>query len=150
MGLCEKSDMVSPLDILCAGQLIRTNIDAHDFLMSGVPVSSLFDFFDHFMLPETLDALEKSVGVILTTAQRERRTLADVDLTLDQGSRLWTFVGLLSRAINVFGSQRAAEDWLNKPAIGLRNRKPVELMMSSVGVKAVEAYLTQIDLGVYV
>ena len=47
------------------------------------------------------------------------------------------------------GTQEAAEAWLLEPAIGLDNRRPIDLLASSAGAEAVEDCLTRLEYGVY-
>lgn len=154
MTLYGTNEKVRAFDVLGGAKTIKTEIeneiDAHDFLMKGVPVAALFELIDQFVLLQTTDVLEKAIGMSTRTMQRKRKALDKAALSPDQGSKLWKFAEILSSAINVLGSQEAAEDWLNKPAIGLEYRKPIDLMASSAGAEAVEAYLTQMDYGVYI
>jgi putative toxin-antitoxin system antitoxin component (TIGR02293 family) len=39
---------------------------------------------------------------------------------------------------------------MNRPAIGLEHRKPVDLLVTYPGAELVEQYLTQIEYGVYI
>ncbi|MBO9428746.1 MbcA/ParS/Xre antitoxin family protein [Sulfitobacter sp. R18_1] len=54
-----------------------------------------------------------------------------------------------ARAVEVIGSEEAAEEWLSSPAIGLENRRPDDVMATSEGVQRVAEYLVQIEYGVY-
>jgi putative toxin-antitoxin system antitoxin component (TIGR02293 family) len=56
---------------------------------------------------------------------------------------------VFAKAVEVMGSEGAAEAWMNEPAIGLDNRKPVDLLCTPDGVAAIKKYLTQIEYGVY-
>jgi putative toxin-antitoxin system antitoxin component (TIGR02293 family) len=55
----------------------------------------------------------------------------------------------LARATKLFGSQAAAEQWLEQPAIGLDQRRPIDLMTTPAGLELVEDYLGRIGYGVY-
>lgn len=93
--------------------------------------------------------LEKAVGISLRTLQRRRKDAGDTLLNAQQSSRTWKFAEILGRATAVFGSQPEAEAWLDRPAMGVDRRKPIDLMGTSVGVQAVEDYLTRTEYGVY-
>lgn len=56
---------------------------------------------------------------------------------------------LLARATVVMGSENAAVSWMNRPAIGLSNQKPVDLLSTSAGIEAVKEYLTRLEYGVH-
>ncbi|WP_225923582.1 MULTISPECIES: MbcA/ParS/Xre antitoxin family protein [Pseudomonas] len=55
----------------------------------------------------------------------------------------------LEHAIEVFGSQSLAEDWLNKPCKYLNGQEPLELTKNSLGFESVMGYLSRIGQGVY-
>jgi putative toxin-antitoxin system antitoxin component (TIGR02293 family) len=47
------------------------------------------------------------------------------------------------------GSQEAAEQWLERPAIGLDQRRPIDLLSTPAGVELVETFLERLEYGVY-
>jgi putative toxin-antitoxin system antitoxin component (TIGR02293 family) len=81
--------------------------------------------------------------------QRRKKDASEVLLSIDQSNRTWKFAEILGRATEIFGSRAEAEAWLNSPAIGLDQRRPIDLLATAVGVEAVEDYLTRIEYGVY-
>jgi putative toxin-antitoxin system antitoxin component (TIGR02293 family) len=56
---------------------------------------------------------------------------------------------ILARATQVFGSQEEAEQWLERPAMGLDNNRPLDLLDTPAGVEMVEDFLTRLEYGVY-
>jgi putative toxin-antitoxin system antitoxin component (TIGR02293 family) len=56
---------------------------------------------------------------------------------------------ITERAIDVLGSKEAADQWLSAPAIGLDQRRPIDLLQSSEGADLVKTLLTRMDYGVY-
>jgi len=56
---------------------------------------------------------------------------------------------ILAKATAVLGSKEDAEQWLEKPAIGLDQRKPMDLLATPAGVEMVEDYLGRLEYGVY-
>ena len=70
-------------------------------------------------------------------------------LSPEQSGRVWKFAEVLGLARTIFGSDDAAEAWLKAPALGLDQRRPIDLLATPVGVQAVEDYLTRIEYGVY-
>ena len=58
-------------------------------------------------------------------------------------------VEILAKATAVLGSKEDAEQWLEKPAIGLDQRKPMDLLATPAGVEMVEDYLGRLEYGVY-
>ena len=49
----------------------------------------------------------------------------------------------------MLGSQDEAEQWLERPAIGLNQERPVDLLTMPAGVKLVEDYLGRLEYDVY-
>jgi putative toxin-antitoxin system antitoxin component (TIGR02293 family) len=49
----------------------------------------------------------------------------------------------------VLGSQQEAEQWLERPAIGLDRRRPIDLLATPAGVELVETFLERLEYGVY-
>jgi putative toxin-antitoxin system antitoxin component (TIGR02293 family) len=56
---------------------------------------------------------------------------------------------ILARATTLFGSQAAAEQWLEQPAIGLDQRRPIDLITTPAGLELVEDCLGRIEYGVH-
>ena len=56
---------------------------------------------------------------------------------------------ILVKATAVFGSQQEAKQWLERPAIGLDQRRPIDLLATPAGAKIVEDFLTRVEFGVY-
>lgn len=49
----------------------------------------------------------------------------------------------------MFGSQEEAEQWLERPALGLDQRRPIDLLATPAGIELVEEDLTRLAHGVY-
>jgi hypothetical protein len=63
--------------------------------------------------------------------------------------RAWKFAEILAKATDVLGTQAEAEQWLERPAIGLDQRRPIDLLGTPAGVELVEDYLERLEYGVY-
>jgi putative toxin-antitoxin system antitoxin component (TIGR02293 family) len=59
------------------------------------------------------------------------------------------FDRILAAATDVFGSLEEARQWLERPAIGLEQRRPIDLLATPEGGEIVEQYLERIAHGVY-
>lgn len=130
-----KREVVSPLD-------------AHDMLVRGLPSGALSHLLSHLEVLQLNDSLEKAVGMSLRTFQR-RKDSPDKPLNPDQSGRAWKFAEILAKATELFGSQQEAEQWLERPAIGLNRYKPIDLLATPAGTELVETFLSQIEFGVY-
>ena len=129
---------------------VQTALQAHDAILHGLPSAALMQLIDNTGVLSRGDALEKAIGISLRTLQRRKKDAADSQLSVEQSSRTWRFAEVLAQATGVMGSQAAAESWLESPAMGLDNRRPIDLLASDVGADAVKTYLTQMEYGVYV
>ena len=126
---------------------ITSALDAHELLLDGLPGSALTHFVSPLLFIQT-DSLEKAFGMSLRTFQR-RKDAPDKPLSQEQSGRTWKFAEILAKATDVFGSQEEAEQWLERPAIGLDQRRPIDLLATPAGIELVEQYLTRLAYGVY-
>jgi putative toxin-antitoxin system antitoxin component (TIGR02293 family) len=131
-------------------RLVRNRLEAHDLLQEGLPghaLEHLVTIVAMFRAPRE-GSLEKAVGISLRTYQRRRDAL-DKPLSPEQSGRTWKFAEILGRATELFGSQADAEEWLERPAMALDQRKPIDLLSTPAGVEVVEAHLGRLEYGVY-
>lgn len=52
-------------------------------------------------------------------------------------------------AAHVLGSHALAQEWLNRPAVALDGRRPIELLTDSAEAQKVKDLLMRIEYGVY-
>lgn len=129
---------------------VQSRLDAHDLLREGLPGNALRHLVDYVRLlhgPHQ-GALEKAVGISLRTYQRHKEG-AERKLSPEQSGRAWKFAEILGRATDLFGSQIEAEDWLERPAMALGHRAPLDLLSTPAGLETVEDHLTRLEYGVY-
>lgn len=132
---------------------LHSSFEAHELIESGLPESSLTVLIRHVDILHDQQNLKKALGISLRTLQR-RKEKADSSaqprtLTLDQSNRTWKFAETLSKAIEVLGTQRAAEQWLVTPAMALNRRCPLDLMSTQAGSELVDDLLIRMEYGVY-
>lgn len=128
---------------------LTTSLDAHEMLLKGLPGRALSHLIDNLVVIGKTASLEKAVGMSLRTFQR-RRDKPQKRLSQEQSGRTWKFAEILAKATEVLGSQEAAEQWLERPAVGLDQRRPIDLLQTPAGVELVEDFLTRLGYGVYV
>ena len=147
----QRDDLRKVADLLGGPRILSRRItsalDAHELLLDGLPGSALTHFVSHLLFIQT-ESLEKAFGMSLRTFQR-RKDAPDKPLSQEQSGRTWKFAEILAKATDVFGSQEEAEHWLERPAIGLDQRRPIDLLATPAGVKLVEQHLTRLAYGVY-
>ena len=129
------------------GSTIETDLDVHEMLRRGLPRAALSTLVAKLHVIGA-DEASDAVGVSLRTLQRHK--LAPLaPLNSEQSGRTWKFAEVLAKATRVLGSQDEAEAWLRRPAIGLDQRRPVDLLTTPAGVKLVEDYLGRLEYDVY-
>ncbi|ACC76364.1 antitoxin Xre/MbcA/ParS toxin-binding domain-containing protein [Paraburkholderia caribensis] len=123
-----------------------TPLQAHDIVTHGLPVVLAREMMDAYEVIAR-EALLQAIGVSERTLQRGR----DEDRLLDSNAtdRLIRLASITEQAIDVLGSKDAAEHWLSTPAIGLDQRRPIDLLQSSEGAELVKTLLIRMDYGVY-
>ncbi len=148
-----ENDAIRAYRLLGGGKImkrdVRSALDAHDLIVQGIPSKSLFHLVDGVQVLSTGDVLTKAIGISIRTLQRRRSEVKQKLLSPEQSSRAWRFAEIIAKATEVLGTQAAAEAWLLEPAIGLDNRRPIDLLTSTAGAEAVDDYLTRIEYGVY-
>jgi putative toxin-antitoxin system antitoxin component (TIGR02293 family) len=127
---------------------LRNPLDAHEMLLRGLPGEALSYLVGNFMTLRKPASLEKAVGMSLRTFQRRRDAPAK-PLSQEQSGRTWKLAEILAKATAVLGSKEEAEQWLERPAIGLDQRRPIDLLATPAGVEIVESFLVRIEYGVY-
>lgn len=125
----------------------KTQLEAHEAIENGIRWAVVDSTcMRHPQLERSL--IFQTIGISLRTVQR-KGGLPDSTLTVDQGARLWKFGEVLAKAQEVLGSEDEAIQWLKSPAIGLDQRKPIELLTTTAGAEMVETLLQRMEYGVY-
>jgi putative toxin-antitoxin system antitoxin component (TIGR02293 family) len=129
-------------------QPLATPLDVHEMLLAGLPAQALTHLIDSFAFLQKTESLEKAVGISLRTFQR-RKDSPDRTLSQEQSGRTWKFAEILARVTALLGSQAEAEQWLERPAMALDRRRPIELLATPAGLQLLEDYLLRLEYGVY-
>jgi putative toxin-antitoxin system antitoxin component (TIGR02293 family) len=127
---------------------LRDPLDVHEALARGIPGAALTCLVGKVSVLRNATFLDRAIGVSLRTAQRFK-IAPGKPLSREQSGRLWKFAEILAKATEVFGSQAEAEQWLERPAIGLNQRRPIDLLATPAGVSLVEDFLGRVKYGVY-
>jgi len=122
---------------------------AHELLKQGLPGRSAVYLLDTLSVLAVLESVQKGLGMSLRTFQRHKDE-PDKVLSQEQSGRTWKFAEILAKATTVFGTQERAEQWLERPATGLNQRRPIDLLSTPAGVELVEDFLERLEYGVYV
>ena len=147
----QKPGVIEAADLLGGTKVLRAKLsdpfDTHQLLLVGLPVRALTFLIENLHTLQ-MDGLEKAAGMSLRTFQRRKAAHAK-PLSPEQSGRIWKFAEIFARAIKVFGTQEAAETWLECPAYGLERNRPIDLLATPAGAALVETYLGRIEHGVY-
>ena len=128
---------------------VKTPLDVHEVLARGLPAAALQRLVDNLVVIHSPASLEQAIGMSVRTIQRRKKSGAKRPLSREQSGRTWKFAEILAKATAVLGSQQDAEQWLERPAIGLEQRRPIDLLATPAGAKIVEDFLTRVEFGVY-
>jgi putative toxin-antitoxin system antitoxin component (TIGR02293 family) len=151
-GSSERTRLTRAADLLGGQKILRkypkNPLEAHEMLLAGLPARALTHFIDGLVVLHWNAALEKAVGMSQRTYQRYSTDTAK-HLSLEQAARTWKLAVIMARAADVLGSREEAEQWLERPATGLNQRRPIDLLATPAGVELVENYLDRMDYSVY-
>lgn len=128
--------------------VLSSRIAAHNALRS--------QRFSYAELLSLIDNLEKTreedivrvVGISDRTLRRQR-SKPETPMSTAVASKTLLIAEVLARAVEVFGTQAAAEDWLNQPALALDDARPIELLETEQGAELVKDQLVRLEYGVY-
>jgi putative toxin-antitoxin system antitoxin component (TIGR02293 family) len=96
-----------------------------------------------------LESRELARYVAISSATLRRRANAG-RFRLDEGDRLYRFAVVFKSAIELCeGDQDLARRWILNPVRGLNGRRPVEMVTTTVGTKAVLDLVGQLEHGVF-
>jgi putative toxin-antitoxin system antitoxin component (TIGR02293 family) len=151
-GSVDAPDFKLVVDILGGPKILKWRLkgplDAHELLLRGLPGAALTYLVDRLALLHDPVSLDKAVGISLRTFQRRKADPTGL-LNQEQSGRTWKFAEILAKATAVLGSRTEAEQWLERPAIGLNQHRPIDLLATTAGVEIVENHLERIEYGVY-
>jgi putative toxin-antitoxin system antitoxin component (TIGR02293 family) len=124
---------------------VAQRLDVHRLLMRGLPCDAAVHFLEGFIVMSLSGELEQALGISKRTLARRRGGR----LTIEQGGRTWRLAEVIAAATDVMGSREAAEAWLEKPAMGLNQEKPINLIATTAGYDEVMSFLERVKYGVY-
>jgi putative toxin-antitoxin system antitoxin component (TIGR02293 family) len=148
----EKARLAAVANLLGAPSTLRkvpqSPLEAHEMLMNGLPSRALFYLVQNLAFLRWDDSFARAIGMSHRTYQRHAAVSAK-PLSPEQSGRTWKLAEILAKATSVFGSKEEAEQWLERPAMGLDQRKPIDLLATPAGVELVEDFLVRLEYGVY-
>ena len=121
-------------------------LQAHDLVTEGLSVDVALALMAAFHVLDK-DTVLRAMGISERTLQRAQT--ADKRLDPNASDRTLRLAAVTEQAADALGSWEAAERWLASPAMGLDQRRPIDLLQSSEGTELVKTLLTRMDYGVY-
>lgn len=149
-----EADEISKVMILLGGKRTFRHVPSdalgvHAAICSGFPGDALTQLVINVPVVADPRILDKAVGMSLRTLQRRKSESKKSKLSIEQSARAWKFAEIVSKATAVLGSQSEAEKWLETPAIGLDQQRPLDLLTTPIGTELVEQFLERLEYGVY-
>ena len=126
----------------------RNALEAHEMLLRGLPPGALLYLVKSLAVLRWDNSFERALGMSVRTYQRHI-TATTKTLNPEQSGRTWKLAEVLAKATAIFGSKEEAEQWLKRPATGLDQRRPIDLLATPAGVELVEDFLVRLEYGVY-
>ena len=148
----EKAQLAAVASLLGAPSTLRkvprSPLETHEMLLNGLPSRALSHLVQNLVFLRWDDSFAKAIGMSHRTYQRHVSAGAR-PLSPEQSGRTWKLAEVLARATSILGSKEEAEHWLERPAIGLNQHKPIDLLATPAGVDLVEDFLVRLEHGVY-
>ncbi len=126
----------------------QSPLEAHEMLLNGLPSKALLHLVENLAFLRWDDSFAKAIGMSHRAYQRHASAGAKL-LSPEQSGRTWKLAEVLAKATSIFGSMHEAEQWLERPAIGLNQHKPIDLLATPAGVELVEDFLVRLEHGIY-
>lgn len=126
-----------------------TSVRIYQMTKVGFRLKDVQDMLSSSTLYSKQKVLSLILGKSVRTIQRQGSSNQPVQLNSQQSAVAFQYAKVLEHATAVFGSQKAAEDWLGTPSKYLEGGVPLELIDNPAGFQAVEEYLERIEYGVY-
>jgi len=119
-------------------------LDVIHELRRGLPFGAFHQLQEK--LGVTSRVLAAVAGITDRTLTRRKK---EGRLQTDESDRLLRIGALFDRAVEVLGSEGAANTWLKSPRAALGNRSPLENADTEPGAREVEDLLGRIEYGVF-
>ena len=113
-------------------------------IRAGVPKKAL----DNLVEVTGLGNAEMA-GIVRTSERTLRRYSAKQKLNAEQSERVIELAKVYSRGEEVFGSLDAFREWMNGVVLALGNKKPKELLDTSLGIEMIMDELGRIEHGIF-
>ena len=108
-----------------------------------------YEVYNNLAALSGLSKKELAKVAVIAPATLQRRARAG-KFNRDESDRLYRFAKILKAATDLFeGDMETARMWLRKPARGLGNRKPVDMLATSAETETVMELIGRLEHGVF-
>lgn len=146
---------VTPASCQPTGYLIKpramplSSLELYQLLREGFLLDHVMNMVLSSPLYSSAKVINKILGNSSRSIRRRTRLGEPVRLNAGQSTVAFQYAEALECAVAVFGSQRGAEEWLERPCRYLEGYIPLDLIGDWWGFQAVREYLERIEFGVY-
>jgi len=149
----EKTEIVfgsrKPTEVLLRNDINQlSSVRIYELTAEGFAFQDVKDMLAGSALMNDRKIISRIVGRSVRTLQRQVGK-KQANLNPQQSAVALQYAKVLEDAINVFGTQQLAEEWLGRPCKFLDGNVPLDMIDNPVGFQAVEEYLERIEYGVY-
>lgn len=124
---------------------VDNTFDLIDLIDAGLPMQSVKYLQDKMGFSNR--TMSQLLAISESTYQRRIRTKSS--LTKDESEKAVSLSELYAKGLGVFKNEEKFQFWLENPNYALGNRKPVDLLASSVGRQEAMEILFRIQYGIY-
>jgi putative toxin-antitoxin system antitoxin component (TIGR02293 family) len=137
-------------DLLGIASDRQQQIEPSQMIAAGIPARAIVRIKQVTGLSE--QQMAEVVGISRRTLSRriqQATTDSSTRLTAAQSDRLYRLARIVARAVEVFGDESEAKQWLNEPKLALNGRSPLEVVSTEPGVEQVDIMLGRIEHGIF-
>ncbi len=148
----ENLDFFSGIINLIGGQAllkhpIKNNFDWIDLIRNGLPGSVINILAKNISFSE--EEISKIIHISSRSLQRWTKETKNKILDKETSAKTIELASLFSKGASVFGSIDAFTQWLRLNNSALENKKPIELLDTSIGFDIINDELGKIEYGVF-
>ncbi|MCE6992975.1 antitoxin Xre-like helix-turn-helix domain-containing protein [Dyadobacter sp. CY323] len=137
------------IDILGGQQVFKQNVDSFlsliEITQKGFPMSVA----QRVQKKLSLSNKQFSQMLNLSESTFQRRIKSKSPLSTAESEKVVDLSRIIAKGIDVFESEEDLKTWLNSPALALGNKKPLDILSSSIGREEVLSVLFRIEHGIY-
>lgn len=126
-----------------------SQINEYQLTQKGFELDDVERMLQHSDVFSNDKVIGRIIGKSRRTLQRQRNSKQKIHLDAHQSAVAWQYAKIMESAIEVFGNQTLAEQWLAQPCHYLDGETPLDIIDNAMGYQAVEVYLERVRYGVY-